>query len=570
MFFVALATDYDGTLARHGIVDPATLEALKRVKRSGRKLIMVTGREVADLLPLFPEMDVFDWVVAENGATLYEPTSKEETLLAAEHSAELVARLERDGVKPLSVGRSIIATWEPNETAVLGAIRDLGLELQIIFNKGAVMVLPAGINKASGLTAAIERLGLSPHNIVGIGDAENDHAFLELCGCGIAVDNALPALKEKVHHVTHGAAGAGVVELCELLTETDLEGISPILPSKRPVLGFAQDGGELCLDPRKGAMLIAGSSGGGKTTTVTLLLERMSALNFQFCVLDPEGDYADAGHAVTLGHPSDPPTVEEVLSALSRPDVSAIVNLLAVPLADRPAFLAKLLPELSHLRTKTGRPHWIIIDEAHHLLPAEWDPAPLSLPRELPGVILVTVHPDQLSKELLGSIETLIGVGNEPQKAAAQFCEAAELPPPADIHIDKAARQAYLWRRGGSATAVSIDEPKAIRQRHARKYAEGELGEDLSFYFRGPSGELNLRAQNLVIFMQIAAGIDDRTWMYHLREGEYSRWFADVIKDDGLADEARQVEQDEGLSADESRKQIQEAISRRYTAPAKQ
>ena len=120
---------------------------------------MVTGREVSDLLPLFPEMDLFDLVVAENGATLYEPASKEQTLLAAEPSAELVAVLEGEGVKPLSVGRSIIATWEPNETIVLRAIRDLGLELQIIFNKGAVMVLPAGINKASGLTAAIETAG---------------------------------------------------------------------------------------------------------------------------------------------------------------------------------------------------------------------------------------------------------------------------------------------------------------------------------------------------------------------------------------------------------------------------
>ncbi len=548
----------------------ATLDALKRVKRSGRKLIMVTGRQVADLLPLFPEMDVFDWVVAENGATLYEPASKEQTLLAPEPSAELIALLEREGVKPLSVGRSIIATWEPNETIVLRAIRDLGLELQIIFNKGAVMILPAGINKASGLMAAIGRLGLSPHNIVGIGDAENDHAFLELCGCGVAVANALPALKEKVRHVTQGAAGAGVVELCELLIETDLEGMSPVLPAKRPMIGFAEDGSQLCLEPRNGPLLIAGSSGGGKTTTVTCLLERMSALNFQFCVLDPEGDYADAADTVTLGHPSDPPTVDEVLSALSRPDISAIVNLLAVPLADRPAFLAKLLPELSHLRTETGRPHWIVIDEAHHLLPADWDAAQLSLPRELSGLILVTVHPDQLSKELLGSVETVIGVGNEPHKAVAQFCQAAKLPPPPAIPIDKNARQAYFWRRGGYASAVSIGEPKAVQQRHARKYAEGELGEDLSFYFRGASGKLNLRAQNLAIFVQIAAGVDEETWMHHLRQGDYSRWFAEVIKDEGLAEESREIERDEKLSADESRKRIEDMISRRYTAPAKQ
>ena len=241
-----------------------------------------------------------------------------------------------------------------------------------------------------------------------------------------------------------------------------------------------------------------------------------------------------------------------------------------MPLDDRPAFLAKLLPELSHLRGKTGRPHWIVIDEAHHLLPADWDPAPLSLPRELPGLILVTVHPDQLPKELLGAVETVIGVGSQPYEAAVQFSQAAELERPPDMPIDKDARQAYFWKVGGSASVVSIGEPKAMRQRHVRKYAEGELGEDLSFYFRGPSDKLNLRAQNLSIFMQIAAGVDEETWVHHLRQGDYSRWFAEIIKDDALADEARAIERDETLSPEQSRKRIEEAISRRYTAPAKQ
>ena len=571
MFFVALATDYDGTLARHGIVDASTVEALERVKRSGRKLIMVTGRETAHLLRIFPEVGMFDLVVAENGATLYEPSSKQETLLAPEPSADLVAWLRREGVEPLSVGRSIIATWEPNETKVLRGIRNLGLELQIIFNKGAVMVLPAGINKASGLAAAIDQLGLSPHNVVGIGDAENDNAFLGLCGCGVAVSNALPALKEKVQHVTRGAAGAGVAELCEALIEADLEGISSSLPARLPVLGFTEDGGQLCLGPRSGPLLIAGSSGGGKTTTVNVLLERMSALNFQFCVLDPEGDYADAPHTIALGSAKDPPAVEEVLSALSRADRSAIVNLLAAPLVDRPALLAKLLPELFRLRGETGRPHWIVIDEAHHLLPVDWNGAPLSLPRELTGLILVTVHPDQLSKDALSAVETVIGVGNEPYRAAAQFCEARRLPAPPAVRIDRESRRAYVWDVGGAnARAVSIGQPKAEQRRHVRKYAEGELAEDQSFYFRGPSGKLNLRAQNLTMFAQIASGLDEETWTYHLRQGDYSRWFADVIKDGALADEARRIEGDASLSAQESRKRLGEAISRRYTAPAKQ
>ncbi len=567
MFFVALASDYDGTLAEHGRATPSVLEALERVKKSGRKLILVTGRELSDLMAVFPEAELFHLIVAENGATLYEPATKKEETLAPEPNADLVAYLQREKLEPLSVGRSIVATWEPNETVVLRAIRELGLELQITFNKGAVMILPAGINKASGLNAAMERLGLSRHNVVGIGDAENDHAFLQLCGCSVAVENALPSVKEKADYVTKAANGTGLRELCESLNDTDLTGLGVALPSPAPVLGLADNKVELRLDPRQAPILIAGSSGGGKTTTVTTLLENMEALDFQFCVLDAEGDYSGFGSAVTVGDTKNAPSMDEILNALSRPDINVIVTLLAIPLSDRPGFLAQLLPRLCQLRAEFGRPHWIVIDEAHHMLPAG-NPALVTLPRELPGTILVTVSPKELSAEVLGMIETVIGVGSAPAEAVAHFCKAAGAKKPPAIAIDAENRQTYLWRRDGTAQVLSIAMPQSVKRRHARKYAQGELGEDLSFYFRGAHGKLNLRAQNLMIFMQIAAGVDDETWMHHLQKADYSRWFSDVIKDPALAEEAREVESDATLSAGESRKRVEEMISRRYTAPA--
>ncbi|TIR63544.1 MAG: phosphoglycolate phosphatase, partial [Mesorhizobium sp.] len=113
-------------------------------------------------------------VVAENGALIYTPASEEEQTISPSPSADFVDRLKKRGVKPLSVGRSIVATWEPHQATVLDVIKELGLELEIIFNKGAVMILPSGINKATGLAAALKDLRLSPHNVVGIGDAEND------------------------------------------------------------------------------------------------------------------------------------------------------------------------------------------------------------------------------------------------------------------------------------------------------------------------------------------------------------------------------------------------------------
>jgi len=218
----ALAADYDGTLAHHGLIDDLTWSSLKQLRDSGRKLIMVTGRELDELKTVCSRLDMFDLVVAENGALLYEPSSGEEVLISAPPSEDLVGRLKEANVPGLSVGRSIVATWEPYETVVLEAIRELGLELQIIFNKGAVMVLPSTVNKASGLAAALKRLKIKPECIVGVGDAENDHAFIKACGCGVAVANAIPSLKDEVDIVLGKPRGEGVVELADRIIATDL------------------------------------------------------------------------------------------------------------------------------------------------------------------------------------------------------------------------------------------------------------------------------------------------------------------------------------------------------------
>jgi hydroxymethylpyrimidine pyrophosphatase-like HAD family hydrolase len=153
MYFVALATDYDGTLAEDGRVAEETVAALRSFRQSGRKLILVTGRELPDLRRVFSHLDLFDAAVVENGAVLVDPGAGEEIPLGEEPPTLFVEELRRRNVTLLSVGRSIVATWEPNETIVLDTIRNLGLELQIVFNKGAVTVLPAGVNKASGLAA---------------------------------------------------------------------------------------------------------------------------------------------------------------------------------------------------------------------------------------------------------------------------------------------------------------------------------------------------------------------------------------------------------------------------------
>ena len=186
---------------------------------------MVTGRELPELKQVCPILDRFEWVVAENGALLYRPANKTTRLLCEPASEPLVESLRRFALTPLSVGQAIIATVEPNEILVLEEIKRLGLELQVIFNKGSVMVLPSGVNKATGLKALLEEAGVPADAVVGVGDAENDHAFLECCGVGVAVANALPMLKERADFVTNGARGEGVTELIDMILADDLAGI---------------------------------------------------------------------------------------------------------------------------------------------------------------------------------------------------------------------------------------------------------------------------------------------------------------------------------------------------------
>jgi hydroxymethylpyrimidine pyrophosphatase-like HAD family hydrolase len=226
MRYRVLATDYDGTLAADGRVDEPTIDALRRARDAGIILLMVTGRELSDLFNTFEHPELFDRIVAENGAVLYDPATKAVETLAPAPPPTFLEMLARDSV-PLSVGHSIVATVEPHEHQVLAAIRDLGLEWHVIFNKGSVMALPADVTKATGLTPALEALGVSPVETVGIGDAENDQVFLRACGLSVAVDNALLSVKEMCDVVLTTARGAGVTELIERMLSGSLETVTP-------------------------------------------------------------------------------------------------------------------------------------------------------------------------------------------------------------------------------------------------------------------------------------------------------------------------------------------------------
>lgn len=571
MHFLVLAADYDGTLATDGKVDGSTLEALRRLRASGRKLVLVTGRHLPDISEVFPHLELFDRVIVENGGLLYRPQSGDQKPLAEPPNERFVSLLRDRGV-PFSAGKTIVATWKPHEEEVLKAIRDLGLDLQVIFNKGAVMVLPSGVNKGTGLAAALGEMQLSPHNVVGVGDAENDHAFLKVCECSVAVDNALPALKERADVVLAKARGAGVSELCEQLIARDLADFDSKLTRHFLKLGDRVEGAKepVLVNPRGASILVAGRSGSGKSTTISGILEQLVESKYQFCLIDPEGDYDGFTNAIAFGSAREAPDPKAILRALEAPDASVQVNLLGIPVDDRPAFLATLLPHLEHLRNRTARPQWLIIDEAHHLLPASSSGVEAGPGRVLEKTILITVHPEHVAISALQSVKAVLGIGESAGSVFRSFAKVMQLRAPKYSGRDPGAGEGLAWFPKGTGAPVLLKTVRSSRERlrHVRQYAEGELSPQQSFFFRGPESKLNLRAQNLRTFLQLAAGVDDETWMFHLRRGDFSSWFKTIIKDEELARQAAQIEGDQTATPEHSRERIREAVDSRYTASA--
>jgi phosphoglycolate phosphatase (TIGR01487 family) len=209
--FRLIACDYDGTIATDGVIPASAEQALIEAKQAGWLTALVTGRETRDLLQLCPQINLFDLAVVENGAVLYFPRTGlvEELVPPPDH--ELIRELARSNV-PISKGRVIISAHREYEQQVVSVIRKLGLKLEVIFNRDSVMILPAGVSKASGLKVGLERLGVAFEEVIAIGDAENDHSFLQAAGFAVAVANALDSVKAEADLVTSKPNGDGLAE----------------------------------------------------------------------------------------------------------------------------------------------------------------------------------------------------------------------------------------------------------------------------------------------------------------------------------------------------------------------
>jgi HAD superfamily hydrolase (TIGR01484 family) len=568
MRYLVLVSDYDGTIASNARPDEAALSAIERLRMSGRRIVLVTGRRLDDLLTAGPRVLLFDYIVAENGAVLYDPRTRKETLLAKPVLPAFVERLRELGVAPIDVGRVIVSTWVPHQVTVLNTIKEMGLDLQVIFNRDAVLIVPAGVTKGTGMEFALRKLGLSGHEAIGVGTAENDHSFLDRCECAVALANAIPSVRHRADLMTKAHGPKGLAEIVDELIANDLSRMTGKLRRNLIVLGSREDGTPATIPPYGLNVLIAGPSASGKSTLAVGIIERLISASYQVCVVDPEGDYGTLRGVVTLGGQDRAATIHEVLAVLDDPTMNVNINLLGIPLLRRPEYFGHLFPTLQAMRTRTGRPHWIVLDEAHHMMPADWGDLGRTLPRKVGETIFITVHPEHLSRETLSLVDVVVAVGPSPMKTLRGFANATARKLPTSAKLVARSGHGVVWfaRRGELPFHLKIIPGRTERLRHLRKYAEGNMGRD-SFYFRGPEQRHNLLAQNLVIFSQIAGGIDEETWLFHLHRGDYSRWFRNSVKDNELADQAEQIERRRDLTPVETRELIRSLIESRYTLP---
>ncbi len=575
MIIHVLACDYDGTIAEGGRVSEPTARALERVRESGRKLVLVTGRTLGNLRDVCPEFErKFDAIVAENGGVLYQPGIREVKALGEPPEPALLDALLRRGVG-FALGTSSIHTSSDAAEAALAAIRETGLERTLVFNRRSLMLLPGGVTKGSGLQAALAAMELSPHNTVGIGDAENDHAFLALCEFAVAVADAVPALRERAEVVTRAPGPSGAVEFIEEHLLKDLVEVLPRVARHQLPLGEEAAGARVTIPAHGANLLIVGPSGSGKSTVAGVLVERLVEKSRSVCLLDPEGDYqtlAELEGVVVLGGKGEHalPTPQELEQLLRHPKTSLMLNLSAMSRPEKVAYGAKALGVIKAVRNSNGMPHWVIIDEAHHLMPAEGSPAAEVLAAGDEGICLVTLAAAELPPTVLSLMTTVASTELKAFRGALRALANAGAPVAAGAIPEGPPLKPGEVILGGLERAAprcvrfSLARRRSAHRRHVRKYAEGELPPDRSFYFRGPQGDLNLRAANLARFCELAEGVDDATWEHHRRRGEYSAWLREMIKDPELGQEAEEVEMAKEFAVGEARRRLLEAIRRRY------
>jgi hydroxymethylpyrimidine pyrophosphatase-like HAD family hydrolase len=540
MYCRVLACDFDGTGATNGQLAPELAAALGAARARGVTTLLVTGRVHDDVEALCADLSMFDAVVAENGAIICLPHAQRTIQLGQPPSAELLGALRARGVS-FHAGAVVVGTWERHASDLFEVVRQQGIDGQIVFNRQAVMLLPTGINKATGIQRALEELGRSEHNLVAFGDAENDLPLFTLAELAVAARGSVPAVARQAQDALSQPNGAGVARYIHRLLR---DGCQLPTPQRHCLqLGTDASGAPVEVPATGRHILISGDPRSGKSWLTGLLAERLLERNYRFCLIDPEGDHATLAQrprTLTLGRDLPLPEPAALPRLIVDHGLSLVLVLAGLSPRLQRAYVENAVRVLQDGSDVTGLPHWILIDEAHYFFgeaikcPARFDGGlnylfstyrPSLLANSVHGAIGVHVIARTVVEEERYFVTSVLQARGPQEIVPFEVLGALEYP-----------RAGLLLQTANGPRWSSFDPAPRMtpHAHHARKYADVRVPENRAFWFGSAAGEEGIVAHNVAEFYAAVPTLPATVLRQHLAAGDFSRWAGDVLGDDAL------------------------------------
>lgn len=408
-----------------------------------------------------------------------------------------------------------------------------------------------GCLEGVGLFEGLGDLGISHHNTIAIGDAENDHSLLEVCEVGVAVSNAVDSLKAHADLVLDQPDGTG---LASFLRGPVVAGRQRLHPRRwRLDLGTVAGGTPVSIPASQLNVLIAGSPRRGKSFVAGLIAERLIGLGYSVLVIDPEGDHTGLGRlrgVLVMGGESRFPSPHELVRLTRHRFGSVILDLSAMSSGDRAEYLRTMPAALEAQMTCTGLPHWVVVDEAHEPL-GRHETARTFLSLRATGFCLATHRPADLCMDALLGVDVVIALpgGREVDATVDLLAAGGGMPhsEARELLASAGPGQAVLIdrRSAGEAIVFSLQQRATGHVRHWHKYAAGRLPPDRRFYFRRDwDTATGTTAGNIAEFEHELRHCSEEAIGHHCAHGDFSRWIAEVLGDPPLGADVSMVEAD--------------------------
>jgi hydroxymethylpyrimidine pyrophosphatase-like HAD family hydrolase len=568
MYARAFACDFDGTTATSGTLAPEFLAAAGRARAAGWSVILATGRLLDELRELCGDLSMFDAVVAENGGLVHLPDRARTIQIGERPPEEFLRQLRAAGV-PFHTGSVIVGTWESHLNETFALMRRHAPGRELIFNRGAIMVLPAGINKATGVRRALAELQRSERNLIAFGDAENDVALFDAAELGVAAAGSVPAVAACADDRLSLGGGSGVARyINEVL---DAGGHLPTPARHHVTLGTSPEGGSVVLPSSGINVMVSGDPRAGKSWLSGLIAEQLLSQGYRLCVLDAEGDHrslAQRPGVLCFGAELELPTPTAVPRLLREHDLSVVLSLNSLTPANQRAYTTLVLEEVGACAAEAGMPQWIFVDEAQYFLSGA-----CVLPQVgASNLLLSTYRPSLIADEVLARIDAhvITRTAVEEERYFVSSLLRQHCPDEMDVcaslaKLDREHVGLVLERPGCPRWQVFRPLPRATTHtHHGAKYADTRLSDDKAFRFGGADGGPNLLAHNVGEFYRALATVPQGALRHHMTRADFSRWATEVLGDQSLARGLRKLERASEVGAEPNRFEILMQIESLY------